>query len=162
MKKAIFDIFDRLKQVRRDKESYYQEQRQAEEQAGRIEDLMVRFHRVGEIQLPLPNLFAKAQMDAYFGSWDNIDLQNDRHLTAMIFFLENCRNKEIDAWSREQLDAAISERMTDIALHEKDAYVSCIEEIFLAIKKNSIRHQRDLLFKVADQFGIQEMVGAQS
>ena len=143
--KIDWKIFDRLKEIREEKERSKNEKNLLRDRANRIEDLLKTMHRVGKIELPIPNLFAHTQMDKYFGSMEKIDLANEKHVGAIIWFLKNQNNVEIASLSPDEIDRHIHSLMIGIPLEQLQDYVICIEEIFLTIKKKSIRSEKQVL-----------------
>lgn len=143
--KIDWKIFDRLKEIREEKERLRNEKNLLRDRADRIEDLLKTMHRVGKIELPIPNLFAHTQMDKYFGSMGEIDLAIEKHVGAIIWFLKNQDNVEIASFSKDEIDKRIHSQMIDIPLDQLQDYIICIEEIFLAIKKKSIRSEKQVL-----------------
>ena len=143
--KIDWKIFDRLKEIREEKERLRNEKNLLRNRADRIEDLLKTMHRVGKVELPIPNLFAHTQMDKYFNGMEKIDLANEKHVGAIIWFLKNQDNVEIASFSKDEIDKRIHSQMIDIPLDQLQDYIICIEEIFLAIKKKSIRSEKQVL-----------------
>jgi len=141
----IWDAIKRLGEIRRKKEQIKKKQRLLRERATRIDDLLKVMHQVGEVKLPIPNLFSYTQLEKYFDGIENIDLNQSRHVAAVAWFLEHQDDIRIASLPRHEIEKYIDLKMSHIPVSQLSEYVICIEEIFLAIKKKSISHERKIL-----------------
>lgn len=148
-----WDILDRLKEVREKKQALKRQQRAAKDRHLAVEDLARRFHRVGKVELPFPTLFSQDQLTRYFGDLEQIDLSNPSHLAAVVWFLENAGNADIDRLTRDEKQAAIMARMAKISLEQLDETLECVTQIFLAIKKKSTQAQIQSLQEILRLLG---------
>ena len=140
-KDKIWDILPRLKKIREEKERRKQQQMRA----ARIDDLFRVLHRVGDVELPIPNLFAKTQMDRYFGGLENANIMDDRHLATVVWILKNQNRIEIGSLTREQIDTEVNRMMTTMPASHLVQYRQCVEEIFLALQKKTLVDQKAIL-----------------
>lgn len=138
----IWQVMDRLKAIKARKEK---------EKAGnrRIEDLFVKFYEYNpEIRLPIPNLFANSQIQKQFGGMDKINFENDEHIARLLFILRNQENDVLVNTSPEDQEKAIRKIMMEIPASQKEHYQRALFELFTALKKNSIRRQKEIMQEV--------------
>lgn len=140
-----WEVLERLKKIREEKRRLKEEERLRGDRSRRMEDLLITLHRVGKVELPIPNLFAHSQMEKYFGGLERIDLANEQHVGAIVWFLKNQDDIAIANYSRAEVIDKIHQEMRAIPLDRLQEYIICIEEIFLAIKKKSILSERSIL-----------------
>ncbi len=150
----IFSAIKDLKKIQQDKLKLREKQRLQKESANRIEDLFVRMHKVGNISLEIPNLFAQTQLERYFKEIGDIDLNNPKHLAACIYFFNNQTDITIAQMSHSEIDEKIQQEMVKIPLEQLDEYIYCVYEIMAAIKKKTVKSQvqmlEDLLEKIRE------------
>jgi hypothetical protein len=158
----VLGLLDKFKKLREEKARWLAEKRAAKYRRVNIEDLTRQMHRVGKIELPFPTLFAYDQIEKYFGDLEKIDLSKAQHVAAVVFFLKNGSRAEIAGWHKTQLESAISKQMTCIKAHELVEYVECINQIFLALQKKTLRMQRQMLEKLLQTILAEQPPGASS
>ena len=144
MKDKIWDVLPKLKKIREEKERRRKEQ----ERAARIEDLFKILHRVGDVELPIPNLFAKTMLERHFGGLENINIGDDEQLMTIVWFLKHQNRIEIASLSREAILREVRQMMTEVPASHVNQYRQCVEEIFLAIQKKMLVDQQAILQEV--------------
>jgi len=138
-KKQLWDVLPRLKEITNKKF------RQAKKLKVDINDLFVKFHVKDGIKIPIPNLHAEDRLRFYFGHLENIDYHENIQIGVILYVLENQHTGNLADMSKEDLHKAGIKRSQDIQLYDKERYIKAIYEMFMALKKNSIRHQKTIL-----------------
>jgi len=141
VKDKIWDVLPRLKKIREEKERL----RQQRASLARIEDLFKVMHRVGDVELPIPNLFAKTMLEKHFGGIDHIDINDPEHLAAVVWYLKNQQRVEIASLPLEQIQEEIHRLMVEMPLSHVQQYQRCIIEIFDALQKKTLVDEQKIL-----------------
>lgn len=132
-------LWEKQKQKRR-------EQRLAKESTVRLGELEARFHRVDNVILPFPTLYALQWLDAYVAPIDDIDINDLRHFGAVVFILENQdKVDELARMDRAAIQHAIDRQLAEIDTNAHFKYMLCIQEILYAVKKNYINEMSSFL-----------------
>ena len=147
------DMIDRLNQVRKDKLKAIKDWRTQRKAAVRLADLSRLTHQVGKVELPFPTIMAYEAIERYFGSWDDIRLDDMRHLGAVVYFLKHSHDAKACGITGPQLEEAISSQMAAIGYLEQVEYMACINEIFYTVKKKSITSQMEMYRKTLELLG---------
>lgn len=150
----IWDAIEKLNKVKQDKQAWFKQRRLQAGQSARVEDLVRKFHQVGKISLPYPTVFADDMIKSYFGDYDKINLNENKHLAALVFFLRNGGTAEIASLPKPELEARIDATMAEIRLDERDDYIYCISDLYLALKKKSVLDQKAVLLNFARTMGL--------
>lgn len=139
----IWEVIAKLKELRKKKERSRNKRR--------IDDLFIKFYEYNDqIRLPIPNLFANAQIQAHFGGEENIDFEKDEHIGWLLFILRNQENDRLTVLSPKEQEAEVHKILQEIPLHQKEQYQKALFELFAALKKNSIRRQKEIMLQVLD------------
>jgi hypothetical protein len=112
----------------------------------RLQDLFIKVHVYNRnIKIPLPNIYAISEIEGLYESIDKINLADPKQLAHILVLLENQENLEYARLSKEEKDDLVLKRMQEIPAGEQEDYVQAIYEVFLMLKKNSIRKQKGIL-----------------
>lgn len=113
----------------------------------RVDDLVVRFHQVKKVRLPLPSLYAMHWITSYYGGEpEDVDYNDDLKLASVVWILENQHDPgRITSLSPEDVEIEIIKRAAEIPMFQKLDYIACIQDMFAAIKKNFLQQQVSLL-----------------
>ena len=131
----VMRIFERMKDKRAERKS-----------EKRLQDLFVKVHVYKKnICIPLPNIYAISEINDRYGSIDKIDLGDPKQLAYLLVLLESQESLEYARLSMEQKEHLVLKRMQEIPAGEQEDYVQAIYEVFLMLKKNSIRKQKAIL-----------------
>ena len=130
-------------------------QQEAEASRQRIEDLYIKYHQFNdEISIPIPNLFAEAQIEKHFGSKDKIDFDDNEHIAWLLYILRNQENLQLIHCTKKEQLISVREIMQEIPVNQKELYQQAIWEMFMALKKNSNQRERELLQPLADMLSL--------
>lgn len=139
MFKAAADLIER-------KRRQQEQQRLERDQSIRLEDLERKLHRVGDVSVPFPSVYALKWLDANIAPLDDLDVQNIYHLGAIIFILENQANvDELALMDKEAIDHAINRLLSEISVAQHYKYMLCVTEMLHVIKKKFVTETRDIL-----------------
>jgi hypothetical protein len=119
--------------------------RQKKQVKNNINDLFERFHVHKNIKIPIPNLYAENRLDYYFGNREAIDFEDALHIGIILFILENQDNDILEQCSKEEIEKLGRERIKKIRMSDKESYQLAIYEMFMALKKNSVRKQKEIM-----------------
>lgn len=139
MFKAATDLIEKK---RRQKE----QQRLERDQKIRLEDLERKLHRVGNVSVPFPSVYALKWLDTNISPLDDLDVQNIYHLGAIIFILENQSNvDELALMDKEAIDHAVNRLLSEISVADHYKYMLCVTETLHVIKKKFVSETREIL-----------------
>ena len=144
MDTKILEYMERFKAIK-DKKLSWLRRRPDGHREVELADLTRRLHQVGKVSLPMPTLFSLNMMERFFSGIEKIDLQNNFHVAAVRFFLNNGMNAPLAEMSAKDLERAIYREMGDIPLAQLPETVECINQIFLAIQKKTVEQQKQKL-----------------
>jgi len=131
----VMRIFERMKNKRAERKS-----------EKRLQDLFVKVHVYNKkICIPLPNIYAISEIEGLYESIDKINLAEPKQLAHILVLLDNQENLEYARLSEEEKDDLFVKRMQEIPAGEHEDYIRAIYEVFLMLKKNSIRKQKGIL-----------------
>lgn len=140
----IGDVLATLKARRKNKKA-------ARGSESRVNDLFEKFyHYDKKIAIPLPNLYAHTLIETEFKGMENIDFEKDEHIGKVLFILNNQDNDKPEYLTNEQKDVQIRDILRGIPLHAKEKYQQALYEMFIALKKNSNRRQKDILMQALE------------
>jgi hypothetical protein len=112
----------------------------------RLQDLFIKVHVYNRnIKIPLPNIYAISEIEGLYESIDKINLADPKQLAHILVLLENQENLEYARLSKAEKDHLVLKRMQEIPAGEQEDYIQAIYEVFLMLKKNSIRKQKTIL-----------------
>jgi len=137
-------VLDALAGIREKKQQFFAKRRRKV----LLADLLKITHRVGKVELPFPNAFAFTQLERYFDDLARVNLNKVEHVCAMVWFLKNSKNKLIANYTHEMLQEQVHLTMIDFPMAMLSDYQLCIQEIFWALEKKSLRTQKDLLNEI--------------
>lgn len=140
----IGDVLATLKERRKNKKA-------VQGAETRVDDLFEKFyHYDKKIAIPLPNLYAHTLIEKEFKGMENIDFEKDEHIGRVLFILNNQDNDKAEFLTSEQKDAQIRDILRAIPYHAKEKYQQALYEMFIALKKNSTRRQKDILMQALE------------
>ncbi len=150
-----FDKFDKARAVYEQSRKEKERLKAHRERLLRLEDLYVRFHQIDEdVRLPFPSFYALKWLDKRFNGFENIDLNNLQHLSALIWILEHQHDvDEIAGMNDAQVENAIDRHMSAIPAALYPRYLICADELLRAVKKNFLRSQREMLESLLETLG---------
>ena len=120
----------------------------------RINDLFEKlYHYDKEIAIPIPNLYAYSIIEAEFGGLEKVDFDDNAHIAKLLFILRNQDIDEIEYLTGDEKAAKIREIQRGIPLQQKERYKQALYELFIALKKNSNRWEREILTQTLDILG---------
>jgi len=135
IEKKILDLIPRFEKIREYKDKMYSRKVQR-----RLKDLYRKIHYYkDDIRIPIPNLWAYAEIEDRYESVDNIDLNNKRQLAFVLVILENQEDPEFNKLSESEVTDLVIARMQQIPANEHEDYIKAVYEVFMILKKNSIR-----------------------
>jgi len=115
----------------------------------RIEDLYIKLYRFNDkIEIPIPNLFAEAQIEKFFGGQDKINFEDNEHIARLLFILRNQQNEKLVYFTQQEQDIEVRKIMQEIPAPYKELYQQAIWEMFIALKKNSNRREKEIIQQV--------------
>jgi hypothetical protein len=133
--KKLLDLLPRFEKIREYRDKMYSRKVQR-----RLKDLYRKIHYYkDDIRIPIPNLWAYAEIEDRYESVDNIDLNNKRQLAFVLVILDNQENPEFNNYSESQIRELTIARMQKIPANEHEDYIKAVYEVFMILKKNSIR-----------------------
>lgn len=148
MDNVIRSALDKAKALWEKQQQKRRERQLAKESAVRLGELEARFHRVDNVVLPFPTLYALQWLDAYIAPIDDIDINNLRHFGAVVFILEHQdKVDELAKMDKAAIQRAIDRQLSEIGTEAHFKYILCIQEILYAVKKNYINEMSSLLQK---------------
>lgn len=131
--------------------SGHKEKRKGRASKKRIDDLFVKlYHYNDKISVPLPNLYAENEIKKYFGGEDKIDFDNPEHIGRLLFILRNQENDKTAYYSKHEQNIEVRQIMQSIPQGQKENYSRALYEMFMGLKKNSLRRQKDILLQALD------------
>lgn len=117
----------------------------------RINDLFEKLYRYDKkIVIPIPNLYAYSIIETEFGGLEKVDFDNNTHIAKLLFILRNQDVDEMEFLTDAEKEAKIREIQRGIPLQQKERYKQALYELFIALKKNSIRWERETLIQTLD------------
>ena len=134
----VRQVIEKLKQLK--------EKKRRKQSRQRIDQLFEKFYHFDrEVKIPYPNLYAHAQIEKHFGGLENIDFENDEHLGWLLFILRNQENDILEQYGPQEKEKAVQKILQEIPLNQRERYQRALFEMFIALKKNSLRIQREIL-----------------
>ena len=133
--KKLLDLLPRFEKIREYRDKMYSRKVQR-----RLKDLYRKIHYYKDnIRIPIPNLWAYAEIEDRYESVDNIDLNDKRQLAFVLVILENQENPDFNNLSESEIRDLTIARMQKIPANENEDYITAVYEVFMILKKNSIR-----------------------
>jgi len=144
--KRLLDLLPRFEKIREFREKMYSRKVQR-----RLKDLYKKIHYFkDDIRIPIPNLWAYAEIEDRYESVDNIDLNNKRHLAFVLVILENQEDPDFNKLSESEITQKVIARMQKIPANEYEDWSRAVYEVFMMLKKNSIRKTEVVLQEARD------------
>ena len=140
--KKFWENLDRIKKIQQEKFAKFKQRKKDK----RLSDLFVKIHVYNkEVQVPIPNVYAIAEIERVHGSLEKVDFNNPKQLAEVLVILEHQQDPKFDFLSEEERKHLRVERMQNIHAAQFENYIRAIHEVFYSLKKNSIQTQREIL-----------------
>ena len=140
--KKFWENLDRIKKIQQEKFEKFKQRKKDR----RLSDLFVKIHVYNkDVQVPIPNVYAIAEIERVYGSMEKVDFNNPKHLAEVLVILENQQDPKFDFLPKQEREELRVKRMQSIHAAQFENYVKAIHEVFYSLKKNSIQKERAIL-----------------